>query len=221
MRLQAAPGPVSYAFIVSGKVELQFGKEGAGNVDAVADSITSLIKRDIRIDYGALGKIMTVYPTFSDLVGVWRKGSAADILTRGLFKLKGIKGSIEYADDWQSLMNMLKEGRVKSITISSAFGYGIPFEDILAEHGIKMPASCGISIINKNEEDAILQAYREGLDRMKEDPEGSAEKIVSTLPIKIPKNFVLGIIKNAELTVKRLDDYSDFQRLVKEVLREL
>jgi len=38
-KVLSAPGPVSYPLIVSGKVELLFGKEGT-EADAIADSIS-------------------------------------------------------------------------------------------------------------------------------------------------------------------------------------
>lgn len=56
---------------------------------------------------------------------------------------------------------------------------------------------------------------------MKEDPEGSSYTILSKLPIKIPKNFVYGIIKNSELMVNKLENYEKFEMFVKDVLRNL
>jgi hypothetical protein len=47
-KVLTAPGPVSYPLIISGKVELVFGKEGT-EADAIADSMVSLIGRGSRL----------------------------------------------------------------------------------------------------------------------------------------------------------------------------
>ncbi|MDT7862535.1 MAG: DUF3834 domain-containing protein [Saccharolobus sp.] len=216
MKALVAPGPVSYPLIVSGRIKLEFGKEG--QADVIADSIVSLIRRKLKVDYAALKELMVIYPNITDKIGVWRKGSAADVLIKALIKIDGINANLVYSDDWNSLLTMLREGKVTSATLSSAIVKGISFEELFAKRGIQMPGSCGLSILNKGVEDEVISSYLEGIDKMREDPEGSAERIISLLPIKVSKNFVIGVIKNVKLEINRVENYDTFKNLVESVI---
>ena len=211
----AAPGPVSYPFIVSGKVELVLDKT-TGNADAVADSIVSLIRRGLKIHYGALRGVAAVYPGLDTPIAVWRRGSAFDVLTRALLELYGVKGEVVYYEDFSEGMDLLRSGRVKAIATSSAIVKGIKIEDLFKAKGVEMPASCGISIQNLEKREEVVNAYLEGIERLRQDPEGSAERIASVVQRK--KEFVLGVIKSAELTLYELKDYSAFEALVRKRL---
>ena len=72
-----------------------FGKEGE-NVDVILDST---VKRGLKIDYITIKGLTSIYPDVGRKIGVWRKGSAADILTRALITLNNIKSEIIYIDD--------------------------------------------------------------------------------------------------------------------------
>jgi ABC-type amino acid transport substrate-binding protein len=215
LRVVSAPGPVSYPLIVSQRVELIFGKEGT-NADAVADSLVSLVRRGLRAHYGALKGLLNVYPDLLSPIAVWRRGSAADFLVRGAVKLRGYKDfQITYYEEMWEAESLMNGGKVRAIVASSAVVGGRKLEGYIEEAGVEVPSSCGLHIINRNAEEELVSAYSEGLDRIKQDPEGSAELVVESLPFPRPKGFVLGVFRSSELFVRELGDYSDFEALIK------
>ena len=212
IRILAAPGPVSYpllAYQMKNKdIEIYFGKEGS-NADAIVDSTVSLAKRGLRIDYITVKKVMVISPKLKEgKIGVWRKGSAADVLTRAVIDLKKLKAELTYKDDWMELFNMLKSGQFDAATIAAALGRGDSFEDLLG-----IPGSCGIHINSSGER--VIDAYKQGIEIAKEDPEGVANYIVNNLPIKIKKEFVIGMFKNAEYNVWKGGDFKEFYEIVR------
>lgn len=84
LKVIAAPGPVSYPMIASTmknkEISIDFGKEGSA--DVILDSTVSLVRRGIRMDYITVKGLMVVSPDVGRRIGVWRKGSAADVLAR-------------------------------------------------------------------------------------------------------------------------------------------
>ncbi len=215
MKVQAAPGPVSYPMIASTlknkEVKITFGKEGGDDVDVVLDSTVSLVRRNFRIDYITIKGLMVVHPDVGRKIGVWRRGSAADVLTRALLAKKGIRADLVYADEMPQLMALLKEGKVDSVVVSSALAKGKTFEELLG-----IPGSCGATVLRNEEE--FLRLYNEGIEIMKQDPEGSAEYVLSKLPIKVPKEFVIGSIMNSKVEVSRLTSDTQFRDLIRDFL---
>lgn len=212
IRILSAPGPVSYPLLAYKKkyndIELIFGKEG-NNADAIVDSTVSLAKRGLTIDYVTVKKLMVISPTLKEgKIGVWRKGSAADVLARATLDIKKIKGEIVYADDMYELYKMLNEGKVNSATLSIAIAKGQSFEELIG-----IPGSCGIHI-NSNEED-VVRIYQEGIRIAKESVEDVAEYIVSNLPIKVRKEFVINTLRNAEFNVEKTKNIDNFYELVR------
>ena len=212
IRILAAPGPVSYpllAYQMKNKdIEIYFGKEGS-NADAIVDSTVSLAKRGLRIDYVTVKRLMVISPKLKEgKIGVWRKGSAADVLARAVIDLKKIKAEIVYKDDMTELLNMLKSGQVDAATLASAIGKGDAFEDLLG-----IPGSCGIHI--NSSEDRVIEAYKQGIEIAKEDPEGVANYIVKSLPIKVNKEFIIGVFKNAEFNVWKGGEFKEFYEMVR------
>ncbi|BAB66942.1 DUF3834 domain-containing protein [Sulfurisphaera tokodaii] len=213
IRILAAPGPVSYPLIAyqmkNKDIEIIFGKEGGKDVDAIVDSTVSLAKRGLRIDFITVKKLMLISPKLTEgKIGVWRKGSAADVLTRATIDLKKVKAELVYSDDMMQLVNMLKNNQISAATLSSALGKGEAFEDLL-----NVPGSCGIHI--NSQEDKVINAYMEGITIIKENLDIAADYIVKNLPIKISKEFVTGVLKNAEFNVYKGGEFREFYELVK------
>ncbi|AWR96598.1 DUF3834 domain-containing protein [Acidianus sulfidivorans JP7] len=213
MKALVAPGPVSYPLIASTMknkdIEIFFGKEGnTNNVDVILDSTVSLVKRGLKINYVTIKGLMSIYPDIGKKIGVWRKGSAADVLTRALLSLKNIPSELIYADDMEKLMAMLQQKQIDSAVVSSALGKGKTFEELLG-----IPGSCGATVYSNDEE--FIRAYNEGIEIMNKDPEKSAEYILSKLPIKVKKEFIIGSIKNSEVKVEKIDNYKEFEEIVK------
>lgn len=213
MRILAAPGPVSYPIIASTlrnkDVEITFGKESGENVDVVLDSTVSLARRNLRIDYVTIKGLMVIHPDVGKRIGVWRKGSAADVLTRALLAKKSISAELVYADEMPQLMALLKDGKVDSVVVSSALAKGKTFEELL-----NVPGSCGATVFRN--EDEFVRLYNEGIEIIRQDPEGSAQYVLSKLPIKVQKEFIIGNIMNSKVEVTKLNSDVEFKNLIRE-----
>lgn len=215
MKILAAPGPVSYPIIASKiknkDIQIFFGKDGNANADVILDSTVSLVRRNLKIDYITIKGLMVISPDIGKKIGVWRKGSAADVLTKALLREKNINSELIYANEMQELVKMLKDRNIDSAVLSSALAKGKSFEDLL-----NIPGSCGAKVYNN--EDEFIRLYTEGIELIKEDPEGSSEFIASTLPMQVPKDFIIGSMKNSILKVNKLDDDTRFVNLIKDFL---
>jgi len=215
MKILAAPGPVSYPIIASKiknkDIQIFFGKDGNANADVILDSTVSLVRRNLKIDYITIKGLMVISPDIGKKIGVWRKGSAADVLTKALLREKNINSELIYANEMQELVKMLKDRHIDSAVLSSALAKGKSFEDLL-----NIPGSCGAKVYNN--EDEFIRLYTEGIELIKEDPEGSSEFIASTLPVQVPKDFIIGSMKNSILKVNKLDDDTRFVNLIKDFL---
>ncbi|BFH72240.1 DUF3834 domain-containing protein [Sulfurisphaera javensis] len=214
IRILAAPGPVSYpliAYQIKNKdIEITFGKEGT-SADAIVDSTVSLVKRGLRLDYITVKRLMVISPGVREgKIGIWRKGSAADVLTRAVIDKRKLNAEIIYSEDFLQLLNMLKSNQVSSATLSSAIAKGEAFEDLL-----EVPGSCGIHINNSSAEESIINAYKEGIEIAKQDLDRVADYIVKNLPIKVNKEFVVGVFKNAEFDIWKGGEFKEFYELVK------
>ncbi|BDC18164.1 DUF3834 domain-containing protein [Acidianus sp. HS-5] len=211
MQVIAAPGPVSYPIIAASTknkdIKVIFSKEG--KADVILDSTVSLAKRGLKINYVTIKGLLSIYPNIGKRIGIWRKGSAADVLARALLDKKGIIAEITYADDMRKIMEMLTSKEIDSAVVASAFGKGITFEESLG-----IPGNCGANVISH--EDEFVSAYNEGIDMFKNDPEGFASTVSSTL--KIDKEFVINTMKNSLLKVEKLDDDKYFVDLIKKFI---
>jgi ABC-type amino acid transport substrate-binding protein len=211
MQVIAAPGPVSYPIIAASAknkdIKIVFSKEG--KADVILDSTVSLVKRGLRINYVTIKELLSVYPNVGKRIGVWRKGSAADVLIRALLTTKGVNAELVYADDMRKILEMFKNKEIDSAVVASAFGKGITFEESLG-----IPGNCGAHVISN--EDEFVSAYTEGIDMFKSDPEGFANAVSSTL--KVDKEFVINTMKNSVLKVEKLNDDKDFAELVKKFI---
>lgn len=216
VKVLAAPGPVSYPLVAAedrANISLEFSKEGSA--DTVVDSIVSLIKRGLRVDYITVKELMTVYPELrGPRIGVWRRGSAADVLVRAAADMYGVRATLIYADEWQQLYRMVSSGDVDSAVLSIAMVNRRPTLEAM----VGAPGACGVSLLNPESLGSIREAYELGVELMRRDPEGSADIIASRLPIKVPRDFVLGIIRNAEYFFRPAEDMESFTRLVMKYL---
>ena len=215
MKIIAAPGPVSYPLILATKeyrdLDLVFGKGGEeGNAYAIADSLTSLIKNNLRIDIITVKRLMVIYPELrGPRIGVWRRGSAADILTRALISKVGLGAEIVYADDWYSLSSMLSRGEVNSAVLS----LGIVDKGVFLEDLVNAPGACGAQI--NGDPQYFIDVYNTGIRIARENPVDSADYVVSKLPIKLPRDFVLNILRRVDYGIYSPGDISGFIRLVR------
>ncbi len=215
MKIIAAPGPVSYPLILATKeyrdLDLVFGKGGEeGNAYAIADSLTSLIKNNLRIDIITVKRLMVIYPELrGPRIGVWRRGSAADILTRALIGKVGLGAEIVYADDWYSLSSMLSRGEVDSAVLS----LGIVDKGVFLEDAVNAPGACGAQI--NGDPQYFIDVYNTGIRIARENPVDSADYVVSKLPIKLPRDFVLNILRRVDYGIYSPGDISGFIRLVR------
>jgi ABC-type amino acid transport substrate-binding protein len=189
MRVLAAPGPVSYPVIVNNRgIELSFSKDGTA--DVVLDSTVSLAKRGLKINYITVKGLLNVYPKVGKRIGVPKILTAANVLTKALIEVKKLDSRIVSIDDMQKIMNSLKEGEVDSVVVPSGIVKGITFEELLG-----IPGSCGANV-KPEFKDEFISLYKEGIDKFKEDPEGSALKVVSALGGRVSKEFVINTMKN-------------------------
>ena len=209
----AAPGPVSYPLILAedkADISIDFDKEGYS--DVIADSITSLIKRGLKVDFITVKELLAVHPKLKGpKIGVFRKGSAGEILVKAAMDKYNIKGEIIYADSWQQLLNLLNSGELNSAVVSIAL---VKPEKTL-ESMVSAPGACGLSINKKELIKPVKDAYELGINIAKKDPEEAADRIVSRLPVDVPRDFVYKIITNAEYFFKPAENIDSFIELVK------
>jgi len=214
MKIITAPGPVSYPLIIAGRefkdLELQFGKESR-DADAIADSLVSLARRGLRPTVITVRRLMVIYPELrGPNVGVWRRGSAADVLIRAFIDKAGVGDiNLVYADDWYSLLNMLNLGQVQSAVLNVALVNDR--NAVFLEDAVGVPGACGIYI--NGEPEPIINVYEAGIELAREDPEGSAEYVIKNLPIKLPKEFVVNVLRRVEYGVFKPSD-RDVDRLI-------
>ncbi|MEM0279641.1 DUF3834 domain-containing protein [Metallosphaera sp.] len=210
LKVLAAPGPVSYPMIAATMrnhdILIDFGKEG--KADVILDSTVSLVRRGLRLDYITIKGLMVVSPDVGNRMGVWRQGSAADVLTRALLDKKGLKSQLVYSDDMGKLKEMLQNGEVDSIVVASVISKGKTFEELLG-----IPGSCGVHV--NGDREGFISAYQEGIDIMKQDPQGSAEYVMKRLPVQVNPKMISDLPKVVTLLIERTSDYSDFEQLVK------
>jgi hypothetical protein len=63
-----------------------------------------------------------------------------------------------------------------------------------------------------------VSAHLEGIDKIKQDPVGTSEIIAKALPIGRPPSFIVRILKSADLSLKKIDNYSDLEAEVRSVI---
>ena len=134
-KVLSAPGPISYPLIISGKVELVFGKEGnRGRRDRGLHGLPH--KEGIRAHNGALRGLLAVYPELRSPTAVWRRGSATDVLVRVAYKRLGTRDfELVYYEDFSEAQKLLAEDKVRSVVGSTAALNGLRLEDLLETLG--------------------------------------------------------------------------------------
>ncbi|KAA8922797.1 DUF3834 domain-containing protein [Thermoplasma sp.] len=214
IKIIAAPGPVSYPMIAarSDIFDIVFDKENKG--DIVLDSTVSLVKRGIDFNVSLIRGLSVITPGIGRRIGVWRRGSANDVLIRAALDLEKIHADIVYAEDQREIMDLLKSGKVDSAVLASPFGSGIKFEDLLKKHGIEMPGSCA-AYVRDDLIDQFVKEYSRGIQNMRSDPENTSKYIASVLPIKVDPGFIAGAILKSEVSPKLVEDASSFTETVR------
>ncbi len=216
MKIITAPGPVSYPLILASRdyrdLDLVFakGKENE-NAYAVADSLVSLIKNNLRVDVVTVRRLMFIYPKLQGpRIAVWRRGSAADLLIRALLDKVGLKAELTYADDWYSILNMLNKGEAQSAVLNLGV---LDHSDAFLEELVNAPGACGAHV-NGNPQ-YFIDAYTAGIEAIKRDLMDAAEYVARKLPINIPKAFIENILKRVKYGIYNPGDYINFINIVK------
>lgn len=220
VRILAAPGPVSYPLVLAWRdldwVKLEFGKEGDESFDAVADSLTSLVRRGSGVDLITVRQLLAVYPGLrGPRIGVWRRGSAADVLVRAAMDRYGVQAELLYADDWAAVAQMLRDGKVNSAVLTLAIA---PEGASPLELMVGAPGACGVSLANPSAGADVRRAYEYGISVAERNPEEAADRVASSLPVRVPRDFVAGVLRRVKYSVEPAGDISGFASLVKRYL---
>ncbi|WP_291767391.1 DUF3834 domain-containing protein [Caldivirga sp. UBA161] len=216
MKIITAPGPVSYPLILASRyyrdLDLVFakGKENE-SAYAIADSLVSLIKNDLRVDVVTVKGLMFIYPKLQGpRIAVWRRGSAADLLTRALLDRVGLKAELVYADDWYSILNMLNEGKVQSAVLNLGV---LEHNDAFLEELVNAPGACGAYVSGNPQ--YFIDTYTAGIEAAKRSLTDAAEYIARKLPISIPRGFIENILRRVKYGIYDTGNYADFINVVK------
>ncbi|MHB1709287.1 MAG: DUF3834 domain-containing protein [Thermoplasmataceae archaeon] len=214
IKVLAAPGPVSYPIIAAqdSRFDIVFSKEG--DADVVLDSSVSMIKRGLRANVSLISGLSGFMPKIGNRVAIWRKGSAGDVLARTVLSLKGLSPDLIYVEDQARIREMLSSGEVDSVVTAVANGKIVTFEELLAEHGIKMPGSC-VSKVTEPVRESFIEAYEEGLRKFRDNPIESSNFVASALPVKTSPEFIRNAILGSRAVVKEISDDADFTKLVR------
>lgn len=216
MKVVTAPGPVSYPLILASRdysdLDIIFAKgKETENTYAVADSLVSLIKNGLRVNIVTVKRLMFIHPKLQGpRIAVWRRGSAADLLTRALLDKVGLKAELTYADDWYSVLNMLNRGEAQSAVLNLGV---LEHDDAFLEELINAPGACGAYI--NGDPQYFIDAYTAGIKAIEKDLANAAEYIVRKLPINIPKRFVENILRRVKYGIYDPGDYAGFINVVK------
>ncbi|MGC8607879.1 MAG: DUF3834 domain-containing protein [Vulcanisaeta sp.] len=216
MKIITAPGPVSYPLILATRehkdLDLAFGKGGEEhNAYAITDSLTSLIRSGLRIDIVTIKKLMFVYPELrGPRIAVWRRGSAADVLTRALLDRGGLRAELIYADDWSSVLNMLNTGNAQSAVLNLGI---LEHDGEFLEDLVNAPGACGAQI--NGDPQYFIDVYKAGIELAKKDLGSSVDYIANKLPIKLPREFIKNILTRVEYGIYNPGDYREFVEIVK------
>ncbi|SMD30197.1 DUF3834 domain-containing protein [Picrophilus oshimae] len=215
MKVIAAPGPVSYPIIAATMdikdIDIEFSKEGMA--DVVLDSTVSLVKRNLNIDYVTIKGLSRVYPKIGYKIGMTRKGGAADVIFRAYIDISGKTVEIKYYNDMSSMMDALNSREIDTVVAPAMMSGGETLESYLGSVGVYVPGSCGAAVFNNS--DDFIKAYNHGIDLIKNDPEKTADYILSKLPMKFPREFIIETMRNSELNVHKPDDYKKFSEIVR------
>lgn len=218
IRVIAAPGPVSYPLIASKNkdIEIIFDKDSKEG-DAIIDSTVSLIKRGLRINYSLIRRMTLIHPDFGKRIGIWRKGSANDILLQLSLSKLNKTAEVVYFDDMQSMLESMKKGEIDSSVLPVGLNRlnGIYFDDIIDN----FPGNCGLHIINKDAEDVIISAYKKGIENIKNNPNEYSRYVASILPVSVNSEFVSNTILKAQVyPIKIENDINVFIKNIKKYI---
>lgn len=216
----AAAGPVCYPLVAAmmerKDIDIEYKKSsdiGNAKPDVVLDSTVSLVKSGLPIDYVTINGLSRVVPKLGYKVGMTRKGNASDILFRAYIGESKKDVEIQYFESMSDLMGAMNSNKIDTVVVLAIDNAGISIEDYLKKSNIIIPGSCGATVYN-NEAD-FVDSYNLGIKLFKEKPEETAKFVVSKLPMQIPFEFVMSIMKNTILNVHKPDNYDEFIHLVK------
>ncbi len=216
MKISTPTGPVAYPLIASTMKRKDFeilfdSRDG----DVVLDSSVSLVLDNLRVHYSLISRMLVFHPKIGKRIGVWKMGSASDVIARVVMATKRINAEIVYVEQPDEVFKLLRDGIVDSALVTNVVD-GEVVEDLLPFY---VPGTCGAHV-RRFEED-FLSVYQEGIDLFKEDPEGTSVYVADNLPVFRASTFIERLMERSALKVERARDYSQFESVVKEVAQSI
>ncbi|MEM0157435.1 MAG: DUF3834 domain-containing protein [Thermoplasmataceae archaeon] len=210
----AAPGPVCYPLIAARDERFNIMFQKDGDAPVILDSSVSMAKRGISPNVSLIRGLAVASPDLGKKIGIMRRGSSNEILVRAIMRLKQEEAEIVTLEDASSIEKMMADGAIDSAVIPAPFGRGKPLESILESHGISTPGSC-VAKVDASAKEAFVQAYRHGIEKMREDPEGTAKYIAAVLPNKTDPGFIMKAILETDTSVRETGEHRAFEELVR------
>lgn len=210
----AAPGPVCYPLIAANdeRFNIMFQKEGDAPV--ILDSSVSMARRGLTPNVSLIRGLAVASPGIGKKIGIMRRGSSNEILVRAIMHLKKQQVEIVTIEDASSIESMMKDGAIDSAIIPAPFGKGTSLESILESYGIGTPGSC-VAKVDDAVRKAFDEAYMNGLEKMRKDPEATAKYVASVLPNKTDPAFIMKAILETDTSVKDAPEHREFADLVR------
>ncbi|MCI2413672.1 MAG: DUF3834 domain-containing protein [Candidatus Aramenus sp.] len=216
MKVSTPTGPVAYPLIASTMkrrdFEISFDSRDG---DVVLDSSASLVLDGLRVHYSLISRMLVFHPKLGRRIGVWKRGSASDVIARVVMATKGLSAEVVYVEQPDEVFNLLRDGVVDSALVTNVVD-GEIVEDLLPFY---VPGICGAHV-RRFEED-FLSVYQEGIDLFREDPEGASVYVADNLPVLRASTFIERLMGRSALRVEKVCDYSQFERVVKEVAQSI
>ena len=212
IKVITAPGPVCFPLLASGsdRFEISFAKEGDAPI--ILDSSVSLIKRNVPIDMVLLSGLSVVYPDLGQKMALWRRGSANDHIAQAIIRRENLKTELVYVDNPQEISSLIEQGKVDSAILPVTSGRnGIKLEERAARSGLYVPGSCSAKVPEEYV-DLFREAYLQGIDNFRKEPEKTADLVNSKLPSKFNREFVYGSILKMKPVMKEPGDYSELRK---------
>jgi len=219
MKVTAAAGPVCYPIVAAmmerKDITIEYKKSsdiGNAKPDVVLDSTVSLVKSGLPIDYVTIENLFRVVPKLGYKVGITKKGGASDILFRAYVGESKKDVEIEYFENMSDLMGAMNSNKIDTVVVPAIDNAGVSIEDYFKKNNIVIPGSCGATVYN-NEVD-FIDSYNSGIKLFNEKPEETAKFVASKLPMQIPFQFIMSVMKNSTLDVHKSENYGEFIHLV-------
>ncbi len=210
----AAPGPVCYPLIASRDERFNITFQKDGDAPVILDSSVSMARRGISPNISLIRGLVVASPDLGKKIGIMRRGSSSEILVRAILHLRNEEAEIVALEDASSIEKMMAGGIIDSAVIPAPFGNGKSLESIMESHGISTPGSC-VAKVDASVKEAFAEAYRNGIEKMRADPDGTAKYIAGVLPNKTDPKFIMKAILETDTSVRETVGHREFEELVR------